>query len=289
MAKLDINAGTTSKTIDVLIYDSASTSGAGKTGLVYNTAGLTWYYHRDNSATAVPVTMATMTVGTWATGGFKEVDASNMPGVYQLGIPDAAIASGAKYVTMILKGASGMVPCALEIQLDQADMVGRQTVDSTYPATSIGKRLSALGDPDGTAQAGASSTITLAVTASNVDDYYTGQFIALATGTGSGQVRVISDYVGATKVATVSKAWKTNPDATTGYVLVPAGSPLDAICEDQGSYTAQQILSIVLAAVAGESPSNGTFKTPNGSATRIAGAVTSGGVRSTITLTPSAP
>jgi hypothetical protein len=102
-------------------------------------------------------------------------------------------------------------------------------------------------------------------------------------------VRVISDYVGATKVATVSKSWKTNPDATTGYVLIPAGSALDTICEDQGSYTAQQILSVVLAAVAGESPSNGTFKTPNGSATRIAGAVTSGGVRSTITLTPSAP
>lgn len=287
MALIHINSGVTSKLLTVMIYDSTSAAGSGLTGLLYNSVGLTWYYHRDNAAAATAVTLATMTVGTWATGGFKEISSSNMPGQYQIGIPDAAIAAGAKYVTMTLKGATNMVPVHLFIQLDTAEQLARQTVDSTYPANSIGKRLSQMMDPDGTATGGGATTITLAASASSVDDFYNNQLIAITTGTGAGQVRYIQDYVGATKVATVSRAWATNPDATSGYIFVPAGE-LDRIVESQGSYNAQQVLSILLSATAGTSPTAGTYKTPNDSATRISGTVTSAGVRSAITLTPSA-
>src|SRR5262249_39737350 len=41
----------------------------------------------------------------------------NMPGVYELGIPDAALASGSETCVIMLKGAANMAPCALEIQL----------------------------------------------------------------------------------------------------------------------------------------------------------------------------
>ena len=115
--KLLLPKGSASVLVDVFIQDSGSSVGAGKTGLLYNSAGLTWYYHRDSASSATQVTLATMTVGTWASGGFKEVDATNMPGVYQLGIPDAALAEGAKNVSMLLKGASGMAPLPIEIQL----------------------------------------------------------------------------------------------------------------------------------------------------------------------------
>lgn len=286
MALINVNAGTTSRMLSIMIYDSTSTSGAGLTGLLYNSAGLTWYYHRDNAAAASNVTLATMTVGTWATGGFKEISSANMPGQYQIGIPDAAIAAGAKQVTMTLKGATNMVPVHIFLQLDNSDQVARQTVDSTYPSTSIGKRLSQMMDADGTATGGAAGTITLAASASSSDDYYNNQLIAITTGTGAGQVRYIQDYVGSTKVATVSRNWVTNPDATSGYIFVPAGE-LDRICESAGSYNAQQILSILLSATAGTSPSSGVFKTPNDASTRISGSVTSGGVRSAITITPS--
>jgi hypothetical protein len=62
-----------------------------------------------------------MTVGTWASGGFVVVDGTNMPGLYQLGIPDAALASGASQVVILLKGATNMAPVVLEIQLVNYD------------------------------------------------------------------------------------------------------------------------------------------------------------------------
>ena len=56
----------------------------------------------------------------------------------------------------------------------------------------------------GTAQAGDATTITLASTASAVNDIYNGFFCRIISGTGENQTRTITGYVGATKVATVS-------------------------------------------------------------------------------------
>jgi hypothetical protein len=69
----------------------------------------------------------------------------------------------------------------------------------------------------GTAQAGASSTITLASGASASDSFYSYMYVAITSGTGSGQTRQITSYIGSTKVATVSTAWTTTPDATSVY------------------------------------------------------------------------
>lgn len=74
-------------------------------------------------------------------------------------------------------------------------------------------------DVAGTAQAGGAATITLASGASAVDDAYKGMVIRTTDGTGSGQVGVITGYVGSTKVATVLPAWDTEPDATTDYSI----------------------------------------------------------------------
>ena len=80
----------------------------------------------------------------------------------------------------------------------------------TVPSTSL---------DTGTAQAGAAATITLQAGASAVDDAYNGATIKIDSGTGSGQYRTLSDYVGATKVATVSSAWTVTPDATSVYTV----------------------------------------------------------------------
>jgi len=127
--KLLLKKATTSKLLQIFVLDSSSTTGAGLAGLVFNSAGLTAYYYREGAASATAITLATMTVGTWASSGFKEVDATNMPGVYQLGIPDAALASGANSVVVMLKGATNMAPVLLEIQLTDADL---------HDATSLG-------------------------------------------------------------------------------------------------------------------------------------------------------
>lgn len=70
---------------------------------------------------------------------------------------------------------------------------------------------------NGTAQAGGNNTITLASGASAVNDFYNGMKVRLDGGTGDGQIRTITDYVGSTKVATVDSNWSVNPDATSTY------------------------------------------------------------------------
>jgi hypothetical protein len=74
----------------------------------------------------------------------------------------------------------------------------------------------------GTSQAGAAATITLDAAASATNTIYAGNWIMITGGTGIGQTRLISAYVGATKVATITPVWTTNPDATSVYQVVPS-------------------------------------------------------------------
>lgn len=114
-----IQVGTTSKRMVVKVYDSSSTTGAALTGLAYNSAGLAWYYWREDTGNAggTSVTLASSTRGTWTSGAFKEIDATNMPGYYEIGIPDAALASGSKWVVMSIRGATNMLAVDIEIEL----------------------------------------------------------------------------------------------------------------------------------------------------------------------------
>lgn len=115
--KLLRKVGVTSEIWQIFIADSSSSTGAGLTGLAYNSASLTAYYHRDTDTTATAITLATMTVGTFTSSGFKEIDATNMPGWYQFCPPNAALASGAKSCAFHLKGATNMAPLPIEVDL----------------------------------------------------------------------------------------------------------------------------------------------------------------------------
>jgi len=141
--KLQIKKGSTSVSLYVFIQDSSVTTGAGLTGLVFNTASLTAYYVRPLAA-ATAITLATLAAATsvWASGGFKEVDATNMPGVYRLDIPDAVIATGVNSVVVMLKGASNMAPVLLEIGLvaydpQSATDLGLTTLAAAATQTSV--------------------------------------------------------------------------------------------------------------------------------------------------------
>lgn len=116
--------GSTSQTIEFGILDA--TSKKRLTGLLYNTSGLTAYFYRQNAAGSTAITLADMTVGTWASGGFKVIDATNMPGFYQLGVPNAAIASstGIDRVSIYLHGASNMAPKIVHIDLVDSVVLG---------------------------------------------------------------------------------------------------------------------------------------------------------------------
>lgn len=119
--KLNIKKDATSQAVYLFIQDSSVTTGAGKTGLVFNTASLVAYYVRP-LGTATAITLATQTVtGAYSSGGFVEVDATNMPGIYRLDLPNAVLATGVNSVVVMLKGAANMAPVTLEIQLVSYD------------------------------------------------------------------------------------------------------------------------------------------------------------------------
>lgn len=81
---------------------------------------------------------------------------------------------------------------------------------------------------DGTAQAGTASTIQLASAETYGDSGIVGRQVCLTSGTGLGQCRRVSGYVGATDTATVSRNWTTTPDNTSKYVVSVMAEDFDA-------------------------------------------------------------
>lgn len=117
-----VTKGATSVILPVSIYDSSSTTGGKLTGLVYNTSSLTAYYNRMGAAgSATAITLVTATKGTWTSSGFVAIDGTNMPGDYELHVPNAAVATGADHVLIQLKGAANMVPVPILVWLTAVD------------------------------------------------------------------------------------------------------------------------------------------------------------------------
>lgn len=71
----------------------------------------------------------------------------------------------------------------------------------------------------GTAQAGSTTSITLAAAASATDDAYRNMEIAATGGAGDGQTAIIKSYNGTTKVATLFEAVSVAFDVTTEYSI----------------------------------------------------------------------
>jgi hypothetical protein len=91
--------GATSVKARVFIPDNSVTTGAGCTGLTNASANLAICYSRENDNGGTEVTGANLlditTLGTWADPGagklrFKAVDATKLPGLYEIHFPDAA-------------------------------------------------------------------------------------------------------------------------------------------------------------------------------------------------------
>lgn len=118
--KLKLKRGTTSKIARFFVQDTSQSDGRGLTGLVYNSGSLTAYYICEGQSSATQITLASATVGTFTSGGFAEIDSTNLPGIYELGVPNAVLATGGSAVIM-LKGATNMAPVLMEFELDAVD------------------------------------------------------------------------------------------------------------------------------------------------------------------------
>lgn len=140
MAKLQIKKASTDVTLYVFVQDSASTTGGGKTGIAYNAASLVAYYVRP-LGTATAITLATQTVGgAHSDGGWVEVDATNMPGLYRFDLPDAVCATGVNSVAIMVKGAADMAPLTLEVELVAYDPQSATSLGLSNLDTTVGSR-----------------------------------------------------------------------------------------------------------------------------------------------------
>ncbi len=121
--------GASGVVLRVKILDSSVTTGAGKTGLAYNTSGLIISTIADNEATATTYTVAGSTIETIATLGtyatptatkcrFKEVDATNHPGVYEIQLDNARYSvGGARGLLISVSGATNAAQCDALVEL----------------------------------------------------------------------------------------------------------------------------------------------------------------------------
>lgn len=103
----------------------------------------------------------------------------------------------------------------------------------------------------GTLVAASASGATLSVLASSADEDYTGGFITITSGTGSGQQRFIQNYDGLTRKVTTYGVWSPQPDNTSKYeIQTSAGKVLllegDFYFGDQGSNIAQMLNGLTL-------------------------------------------
>lgn len=111
MTNTAYQTGATGVTVEVRGF-TAST-GLPYTAGVFNTAGITAQYIRNRSA-ATAITLVTQTAaGAWTSGGFVHVAG----GVYRLDVPDAAFASGADDVVIVISGITDVVFTVASVDL----------------------------------------------------------------------------------------------------------------------------------------------------------------------------
>ncbi len=122
---ITIAPGSTSQSIELYL---------GATGLTASTSGLSARYNRTRTASVSIPLVARTIAQAWTAGGFAEVDATNMPGVYRLDLPDAALAAGADDVTVVVRGASGTNGAVMTIKLSSGGLTSAQTASAVWGA-----------------------------------------------------------------------------------------------------------------------------------------------------------
>jgi hypothetical protein len=93
-------ADTTGVRVAVLLRSSLDNSLL--TGIAHT--AVTAKYFREGAGAAIPVTMAALASSSaaWASGGWREISAADMPGWYRFDVPDGAFAAGADWVALHL-------------------------------------------------------------------------------------------------------------------------------------------------------------------------------------------
>jgi len=123
--KLAIERGATSVILHVFIQNSSVTTGAGLTGLAFDTAGLTCAKIRGNETLSNPTFQDITTLGTYEAPTlntnirFKQVHATNAPGWYEVHLHNdwLDVTNTRRSLAIMLWGAANMAPVNVEVEL----------------------------------------------------------------------------------------------------------------------------------------------------------------------------
>lgn len=203
MSDLSILAGATSQSIMVDLYVLAT--GAAQTGLVFNSTSLVAYYSfTGTNTTATQITLATLAAvnSAYSSGGFKEISSTNMPGLYRLDLPNAAIAAASgRQVIITISGFSGMATRHIKLELTAVDN------QSTAFGLVIAKTTNITGFNDIAASAvvssgaittssGAVSTVTNLTNAPTAGDFTATMKTSIGTAVAASAVASVTGNVG---------------------------------------------------------------------------------------------
>jgi len=186
----------------------------------------------------------------------------------------AAIASNAftavKFAAASLNGKGdwniGKIDYTLTVA-DKDDIVDR-TWDEPLSGHNIGgttgkalKNAAGIVLRDGTLQAGSTaSTAVLDSGASTLDDFFNHTRIVITSGTGAEQERIVSDYVGSTRTATITPDWAITPDVTSAFEILFGVAHAETV---GGGYEGGQVWVDTVSGVAGTGLYvNGTIDNP---------------------------
>lgn len=228
-----------SGTVDQYIYFVAVDS----TDFTTRETGLTTFtvYRSRNGGTSTAMTTPTI----------NETDTTNMPGVYELLLDeDMTIDTGDDSQEMVFHIThTGMAPVTRTIELYRPKITAGETLTVSSGAVSTvtssglsAAAVDAIWDESTAAHTtantmgwnnimagavlvdttitGTPTSTTVQLTAgSSINDFYNDQVIHIASGTGVGQARIVSDYVGATKTITVDEPFITTPAAADRIVV----------------------------------------------------------------------
>jgi hypothetical protein len=293
--KLIVTKGATSQIW--LVKARNSSTGAPLTGLAYNTASLVAYYVRPG-AVATAITLATQTVtGAYSSGGFVEVDATNMPGIYRFDPPNAVLASGVDNAVVTLKGATNLEQIDLEVQLvsiNLQDSVRAGLTALPNAAAEAAGGLYTRGSGAGQIIQPANGRVSVDTIAVSGDTTAADNLESMFDGTGynasASNVGTVGSVTAVGNAAIAAASFAAGAIDAGALNATAANEIRDAIAalviEDQPSVTVIQALAYILSFAAGRTTNGGaTFQSPNGAETRIQGTVNGSNERTAITLT----
>jgi hypothetical protein len=249
MSLLAVANGVTGLVIRIKLLDSSQSFPKGLTGLTSASAGLNISAIADTEASTTSYTQGGSTIQTIATLGtyaapstsncrFKEVDATNHPGVYEMQFANARFSvSGARSLLVSISGAVNLVQCDFVVQLTTFDL--NSSVNAVGAAASV---TGAVGSVTG--NVGGITGVTLPAA------------VASPTNITAGTITTVTSLTNAPTAGDLTAVMKTSVQAAANAAVV-ALEPLSVTVAGYGA--GQDPATLLAAALVSVAPAAGTW------------------------------